>query len=258
MVNYYPLLIGILAGIHAISYGAYKDSPYEGFKPVRVVREILIAGAIGFLFSVFQWARNEEYFIVFLIIFALSRLVTEFYKLFIRVENQSLYKIPTQIHYYGKVIDSRLVRLLWGGLPILFFLGIYLLGEYVLSGFPNIVEGFILGFMMGLATAIVGSYKDGFFEGFDKLKFLRSPFLGLIGGVFVSQYTSNVLFIILCAVGAERVMVEFYKTFLKKGYWPGKFGSGVVHHKDWLEKRKIFVPFYFFTLFFLIYLWIVK
>ena len=109
---------------------------------------------------------------------------------------------------------------------------------------------------MGIATATAGSYKDGFFEGFDFFKFLRSPSLGLIGGIFVSLYTNNVFFIILGAVGVERVIVELYKTFIKKGYWPGKFGSGVVRHKDWLEKRKIFIPFYFASLFFLILLYL--
>ncbi len=252
--NFYPLLIGIMAGIHAASYGAYKDSPYEGFKPARVVRELLIASAIGLLFSVYQWAGNEEYVIVFLVIFALSRCITEFYKLFIRTENQSLYKIPTQIHLFGKIINSRLERLFIGVIPILGILGIYILGEYGLAGFPILIKGLILGFLIGLGTAIAGSYKDGFFEGFDTLKFLRSPLLGILGGLFASRLTDNVFFIILSAVGIERVIVELYKTFIKKGYWPGKFGSSKVHHKDWLEKRMLFVPFYFASLFFLLYL----
>lgn len=246
--HYYPLFIGIVVGIHGASYGAYKDSPYEGFKLRRVIREILIAGTIGLLFSVYSRAETEEYFIVFLIIFAFSRLITEFYKLFIRVESQDLYKIPTQIHFYGKVVTSKVKRLLLGALPAFFILVIYILGEYGLTKFPTTVKGIVLGLIMGLATATAGSYKDGFFEGFDMYKFLRSPFLGTIGGVLVSQFTSNALFIILCAVGFERLNVEVYKAFLKKGYWPGKFGSGKVRHQDWLKKRKIFIPLYFFTL----------
>ncbi len=252
--NYYPLLIGVIAGIHAGSYGAYKDSPYEGFKVRRVIREIFITSTIGLLFSVYQWAKQEEYFIVFLVIFASSRLITEFYKLFIRTENQNLYKIPTQIHLFGEIINNRFERLIIGVFSLLFIVDVYMLGQYALVGFPIIIKGIILGFLMGLATAIAGSYKDGFFEGFDKFKFLRSPFLGLIGGLFVSQFTGNVLFIILCVVGFERVIVELYKAFLKKGYWPGKFGSGKVHHRDWLEKRKIFIPLYFSTLLFFIFL----
>ncbi len=258
LANYFPFLIGILAGVHAGSYGAYKDSPYEGFMLRRVVRELVIASSIGLLLSVYfvEWIRGEEYFVIFLVIFAGSRCVTEFYKLFIRVESQKLYTIPTQIHFFGRVSNSRVKRLLAGGLTVLFFALICIFGEYALAGLLNLFKGLVLGLLMGLATAIAGSYKDGFFEGFDGVKFLRSPSLGLIGGVFVSVFTSNVLFLILGSVGFERVVVELYKAFLKKGYWPGKFGAGKVRHKEWMEKRNVFVPLYFFTLFFLVWLFI--
>lgn len=252
--NFFPLLIGLATGIHAGSYGAYKDSPYEGFKPLRVYRELFIAGILGYLFSVYQWARGEKFFIVFLVIFALSRLITEFYKLFIRTESQSLYKIPTQIHLFGRLVTGRRERLLLGLLPVVILLCIYAFGELGLNGFPKLMKGLILGLQMGLGTAIAGGYKDGFFEGFDKTKFMRSPVLGAIGGMLISLSTTNTLFIILGAVGFERIVVELYKAFLKRGYWPGKFGSGKVHHKEWLKMRKIFVPLYFITLLFFLYL----
>jgi len=36
------LFLALVAGIHVACYGAYKDSPYEGFKLIRFFREFLI------------------------------------------------------------------------------------------------------------------------------------------------------------------------------------------------------------------------
>ena len=46
--------------------------------------------------------------------FALTRIVTEFWKLFIRVEPQDDFRIPTQIHRVNGVIQHPLPRLLLG------------------------------------------------------------------------------------------------------------------------------------------------
>ena len=41
------LALGLAAGVHAASYGAYKDSPHESFLPRRLARELTIAACSG-------------------------------------------------------------------------------------------------------------------------------------------------------------------------------------------------------------------
>ena len=44
--------------------------------------------------------------------YAIERLILEFYKTFLREEDQSKYFIPMQLHIFGKVVESRNGRLL--------------------------------------------------------------------------------------------------------------------------------------------------
>ncbi|MEK6917203.1 MAG: hypothetical protein AABW92_05670, partial [Nanoarchaeota archaeon] len=249
LVSFMPIFIGIIVGIHAGSYGAYKNSPYEGFKIMRVIREIFFATLIGTVIYLFNILRGINYFLLFLVIFACSRLLTEFYKLFIRTESQKIYKIPTQIHSFGKVVTNPIFRIIIGILPVFILVGVYFLGVFLIKYLPIQGVGIIVGLIMGCLTAIAGGYKDGFFEGFDKIKFLRSPSLTMLGGFIVSYFTAELYLIMLGSIGFERLMVELYKAFLKKNYWPGKFGEGKVLFPEWKVKRNMFIPSYFFTWF---------
>ena len=247
LVPYMPIFIGIIVGIHAGSYGAYKDSPYEGFKAMRVIREISFATFIGILIFYFNILTEINYFLLFLVIFACSRLLTEFYKLFIRSESQKIYKIPTQIHLFGKVVTNPIIRIIIGILLTFILVGVYFLGVFLIKYLPIQGVGIIVGLIMGCLTAIAGGYKDGFFEGFDKIKFLRSPSLTMLGGFIISYFTAEIPLILLGSIGFERLMVELYKAFLKKNYWPGKFGEGKIMFPEWKVKRNMFIPSYFFT-----------
>ena len=84
--------LGILAGLHGALYGAYKDSPHESFLFRRFLREVAFAlsGALA-LPVILPSVSHQSAFTVYLTLFALTRIVTEFWKLFLRVEPQGVF-----------------------------------------------------------------------------------------------------------------------------------------------------------------------
>jgi hypothetical protein len=99
------------AGLHAALLGAWKDSPFESFKPGSFVRELLIATFVGLALCRVDHLASP--FLIFLSAFTLCRIVTEFYKMFVRNDRQDIYRIPTQVHWVGTVL-SRPMRLVLG------------------------------------------------------------------------------------------------------------------------------------------------
>src|SRR5689334_13311704 len=107
--------LGTIAGLHGALYGAYKDSPHESFLLRRFIREVAFAlTAAVALPWVLPAASRQSAFTVYLALFALTRIVTEFWKLFLRVEPQGEYRIPTQMHCVIGVVHNPVLRLLLG------------------------------------------------------------------------------------------------------------------------------------------------
>ncbi|MBI2617606.1 hypothetical protein HYW55_05725 [Candidatus Gottesmanbacteria bacterium] len=250
----YVLLLGMLAGLHAACYGAYKDSPYERFKLNRFVREISI-GAISALFIFFSTeTRNVHPAILFLSFVACSRIFTESYKLFIREESQKKYKIPSMLHIFKNVLTSRLQRILIGVVAYVIFAGFFVLAFKISSIFSIPISGVLIGLITGLITGFGGAYKDGFFEGFQIRKFFRSPIIGALSGYLLSYLTAEPLFLLLSSWGLERMIVEFYKGFVKAKYVPGKFNFIKARYPEYFLKRKRIIPAYVATWFTLVFL----
>jgi len=84
--------LGTLAGLHGALYGAYKDSPHESFLFRRFLREVAFAlsGALA-LPAIIPSVSHQSAFTIYLALFALTRIVTEFWKLFLRVEPQAIF-----------------------------------------------------------------------------------------------------------------------------------------------------------------------
>jgi len=106
--------IGLAAGLHAALYGAYKDSPHESFLTRRFIRELVFATSIAGFLAGFHLSDGQTPFVIYLSVFALARIATEFWKLFVRVEPQEGYRIPTQIHWVKGVVQNPLIRLMAG------------------------------------------------------------------------------------------------------------------------------------------------
>ena len=90
----------------------------------------------------------------------------------------------------------------------------------------NVTQGALVGLASGLSVAIGGAIKDAPYEGFNLLKFLRSPIIGLVEGAVISKLITNVnpYLLYFSVIGTERITTETYK--LLRATKPMKFTYG--------------------------------
>ena len=240
--------VGLAAGLHGALYGAYKDSPHESFLCRRFVREIAIAMTVSLALALFHpSARQQTGFVMYLSVFALTRIVTEFWKLFVRVEPQQAYRIPTQIHCVTGVVHNPVLRLLLGLGFLASIYGIYALGAMIPALWPPAVRGVLFGLSIGVAEAIAGGYKDGSIEGFSWYKFAKSPIFGALGGLIASGHTASLAFLLLASIGSMRMFLELLFKIVVRDYAPGKFRSMTGPFTEWLAWRHHFLTPYAMT-----------
>ena len=239
--------LGLLAGLHAASYGAYKDSPHESFLLRRFVRELVFAvGITSALAAAGVW-DGQSAFIIYLSAFALSRIATEFWKLFVRVEPQQGFRIPTQIHWVKGVVHNPLIRLALGAGFLASIYWIYRLGAVLPDAWPVQLRGVVIGLSIGICEAIAGAYKDGSIEGFYWRKFAKSPMFGALGGLIASGHTDSPAFLLLAAIGSMRMFLELLFKVVVPDYAPGKFNSMTGPFTEWVTLRRHFLLPYVMT-----------
>ncbi|MBN2030864.1 hypothetical protein JW824_11555 [bacterium] len=244
------LTTGTMAGTHTSIWGMYKDSPYEGFTYRQYFRSIII----GEIWALLIWwiaqvdvTRASGWFLLFGSTYAMERLTLEYYKTFLREQDQSKYTIPMQFAVFGNVVKSRKVRLLVG---LGYLLGIILVGYglYVLQqsdlGWPKLLTVFLIGSTGGWVSAFGGSWKDAPIEGFQILKFFRSPAVAFFYALLASMFTTNYFLIALCGIGYTVASIETYKTFFFPSKPPGKFTKTPIHFPEMLKRRQRFVILY--------------
>jgi hypothetical protein len=248
------LALAWAAALHGALYGAWKDSPFESFKPGSFIRELIIATAVGAALSIVD--RRASPFMLFLAAFTLCRIVTEFYKMFVRREPQEVYRIPTQVHWIGRVVTSA---------PLRFGLGLGWLGAIVgvygaLRLLPHTwsppLVGTVTGLTFGTALAIGGGYKDGSVTEFYPHKFLRSPINGALGGLIVSSHVGGLQFLALGSIACERMLTELFFKIMRPGYVGGHFRSIEPAFPEWMARRWIFMPPYIATWILFVALWV--
>lgn len=235
------IIVGLAAGLHAALYGAYKDSPHESFLMHRFVRELVFAAGIGAVLAITDGASRETPFIIYLSVFSLSRIVTEFWKLFLRIEPQDGYRIPTQIHWIRSVVHNPAARILFGTGFLAGIYGCYRLFCLLPDSLPWQTIGIITGFGIGIGEALAGAYKDGMIEGFSFYKFLKSPTFGALGGFIASFHTTNPAFLFLAAIGSMRMFNELLFKMIVRDYTPGKFKFLVGPFQKWMTLRRYFL-----------------
>lgn len=99
-------------------------------------------------------------------------------------------------------------------------------------------KGLLVGFLAGLATAILGAYKDTTFEEFNKRTFWRSPIIAaLYGALGASLFPENESKLLLAtfASTSERITVETWKAVTNQP--PAKFSWGSELDKGWFWKK---------------------
>ncbi|MFQ5707055.1 MAG: hypothetical protein ACE5HO_06365 [bacterium] len=244
------LIIGGLAGLHASTWGMYKDSPHEGFTWGKYFRSTLVAGLsaiIVVLVTRLDVTTAPNMVVLYGFTYVIERAAMEFYKTFLREEDQSKYFIPMQFSVGGNVVKSRAVRLSVGAAYMTgVLLGVY--GIYYLQrvnlGATGLVVVLTIGSIGGWISAFGGAWKDAPKEGFEILKFFRSPVIALLYALMLANFTTNYLFISMGALGFTVGTIETYKTFFFPSRPRGKFAGKAIAFPEMLRKRQYFIPLY--------------
>ncbi len=242
--------VGLLAGIHTATWGMYKDAPHEGFSLWKYFRSILLATAIAVVIARLAGLdprQAADLVVLFGSTYAVERGLAEWYKTFLREEDQSKYFIPMQFAIFGKVVKSRGARLAAGAGYIGMLAAMVLLVLWVDRAVPKphpILLTVLVGGIGGWISAFGGAWKDAPIEGFETLKFFRSPLFAAGYAFILSRFTDSYFLIPLGALGFTIATLETYKTFFFPSKPRGKFAGKPVLYPDMLRRRNWFIPVY--------------
>ena len=240
-----PVLgITLLSGLYTSLWGAFKDSPFEGFKPRTFPRSIWFSlGIFLVLYFLPPFSQRLEgigMFQLFFLVMGIERFLAEIYKGFFRTEDQEKYFVPSRITFFGRHVESDLLRYAAGTVIVAAVFGATLIDIPVESFFWFL----LIAYGTGLVVSLGGAYKDAPFEGFKPLKFQRSGFvLALLSPLFyfLNDPASPVPagFLVYMNGGLERFSVEYYKTYVQRNM-SGKFRSDLVRIEQFVRTREKF------------------
>ncbi len=221
----HAVILGVVAGTHAATWGAFKDSPFEGFKPVSFIRSIALATVVAVVLSVTTDLDATLSPVVLLgVLYATERLATEWWKSFFREDDQDAYAIPMRVAVAGRPIDARLPRYLTA---VVVLTGLVLSAGAAAAlqpaGGGPVWLLVVVGGVGGWLTAVGGAWKDAPVEGFSGWKFLRSPVVATVWTMLLLPFTHDWIAMTVAAAGLSVLSIETYKTFLTGGRPPGKF-----------------------------------
>jgi len=241
------IVVGILAGTHTATWGMYKDAPHEGFR--RYPRSILVStlvAPIAYRVIGLDASRIADMVILWGVTYVTERAITEFYKVYWRTEDQSKYFIPMQFHVFGRVVHSRAQRLLIGIPHAAVVIGLLFVIDWIQDSYalPVWVMALTVGGIGGWISAFGGAWKDAPIEGFEWLKFFRSPVVAGLYALLLTLFTRDFVVIALAAEGFTVATLETYKTFFFPSKPRGKFAGKAVHFPGMLRVRQRFLPLY--------------
>ena len=93
-----------------------------------------------------------------------------------------------------------------------------------------------VGSSVGWLIACGGAFKDAPIEGFEWLKFFRSPVIAGVWAALVSPFTNSYLLAALAGAGYSVATIETYKTFFFPNRPRGKFAGKPVHFPEYLQR----------------------
>ena len=239
-----PFFVTVVSGLYTSLWGAFKDSPYEGFKSKTFPRSIYFHVAIFLpLFFMPYFRENFQQLglvQIFFLIMGIERFLAEIYKGFFRTEDQGKYFVPSRITFFGRHVTSDALR--YGvGAVIVAAVFAFLLIEVRIESFIGFLA---VAYCTGLVVALGGAYKDAPFEGFMWLKFQRSALvLAALSPLFYflndSPAPVSLGFLIYMNGGLERFAVEYYKTYIQRNM-SGKFRPDLPRIQECVERREKF------------------
>ena len=241
-------LVGLLSGTHASIWGMYKDALHEGFGLGRFGRSMIIGAACAVLIEswlLLPMGDAGALVLLFGLTYAAERGIVEVWKTFVRDEDQAKYFIPMQFSIRGRPVAHRGIRLAAGAAYVVVVaLCLGTIGLLDRTGPPDIFTILLVGLAVGLIVAVGGGWKDAPKEGFDLVKFFRSPLMTVVWALLLSRFTDSTLLIAVGSIGFERATAETYKTFFFLSKPRGKFSGKPVTHPEMLRRRIYFVPVY--------------
>ena len=243
-------VVGLLSGTHAAIWGMYKDAIHEGFTPGRFARSVLLGATVGAILQValrLELPRPAAIAMLFGLAYAAERGIVEVWKTFVREESQAKYFIPMQFSVRGVPVANRRMRLA-AGVAYVIIVGACLALVAQLDREPanDLVTARValLALLVGSIVALGGAWKDAPKEGFEVLKFFRSPFMTVVFALLLSRLTDSYLQATVAALGYERAAAETYKTFFFPSRPRGKFAGKPILYPQMLTRRRYFVPAY--------------
>jgi len=243
-------VLGTLAGLHTATWGMYKDSIHEGFFWPRYFRSPicgLIMGVIAYVIARPDLSTASGMVAFFGVTYVLERGAIELWKTFLRNEDQSKYFIPMQFAVFGKVVQDQTRRYIIGAIMTAAVCGTFLLIHYSAKNLPlqdSFVALFLVATISGWISAFLGAWKDAPLEGFQPLKFVRSPLWAAFWGLMVAHFTHSILIVMMAGLGYTIFTLETYKTFFFPSKPRGKFAGKPILYPDMLRRRQHFVPLY--------------
>jgi hypothetical protein len=239
--------VGAAAGAHTATWGMYKDAPHEGFTWRKYGRSIALGSLLGPAAAAAAGLDPRSAagaVVLFGLVYAVERALVEFYKTFLREEDQSKYTIPMQFAVFGRPVRGRAQR--WtvaaGVAAVALALAAWTAGLDAASlPLPLVL---LIGSAAGWVSAIGGAWKDAPIEGFETFKFFRSPGITATYAFLVSRLDDRMLIVALGALGFTVATIETYKTFFFPSKPRGKFANKPIVHPEWLRFRLRFVPLY--------------
>ncbi|NKB89019.1 MAG: hypothetical protein GKS06_12460 [Acidobacteria bacterium] len=243
------LLVGTAAGLHTSTWGMYKDAPHEGFAWPKYFRSTIVGAFAGVAlqyFMQFDLSLASNIAVFFGGCYVLERALTEGWKTFIRVEDQSKYFIPMQFSVFGNVVESRATQLAVGAgyAVVVLVIGYVLAWAQQTVELPGLLVVVTIGAVGGWLSAFGGAWKDAPKEGFQTFKFFRSPGMAAAFAYVMAHFTDNWIVLAGTALGYTIATTETYKTFFFLSRPRGKFQGMPVLHPEWETRRFFFVPVY--------------
>ena len=242
--------IGMLAGLHTATWGMYKDSIHEGFFWPRYFRSPIVGVVMGVIaYVIARPGLDSAASIVsfFGVVYVLERGAVELWKTFLRNEDQSKYFIPMQFAVFGNVVQSQSRRYIIGAIITAAVCGTFLAVHYGAPGLNlqnHTWTVFAIATISGWISAFLGAWKDAPVEGFQPLKFVRSPLWSGFWGLLLAHFNLSILVVMMAGLGFTIFTLETYKTFFFPSKPRGKFAGKPILFPDMLRRRQPFIALY--------------
>jgi len=225
----------------------YKDAIHEGFSWLRYSRSAIVGavmGAIAYVIARPSLTGPAALVLFFGVTYVLERGAVEFWKTFLRNEDQRKYFIPMQFAVFGRVVEGKGKRLVIGAILAGAVIGVFLGFHRYAAGnplFASVSVVLAVASVSGWISAFLGAWKDAPVEGFETLKFFRSPLWAAFWGALLANLSTSVLVVMMGGLGFTIATLETYKTFFFPSKPRGKFAGKPVLFPDMLRRRKPFV-----------------